>query len=39
MILPEHQNNASLGFKFARALSNPVCLCLLVIAAKKLKFV
>jgi Flp pilus assembly protein TadD len=32
MILPEHQNNASLGFKFARALSNPVCLCLLLVA-------
>jgi Flp pilus assembly protein TadD len=32
MILPEHQNNASLGFKFARALSNPVCLCLLLAA-------
>jgi Flp pilus assembly protein TadD len=32
MILPEHQNNASLGFKFIRALSNPVCLCLLLVA-------
>ncbi|MGD0208886.1 MAG: tetratricopeptide repeat protein [Verrucomicrobiota bacterium] len=32
MILPEHQNNAGLGFKFARALSNPVCLCLLLAA-------
>jgi Flp pilus assembly protein TadD len=32
MILPEHQNNASLGFKLARALSNPVCLCLLLVA-------
>jgi tetratricopeptide (TPR) repeat protein len=32
MILPEHQNNASLGSKFARALSNPVCLCLLLVA-------
>src|ERR1035437_7445573 len=32
MILPEHQNNASLGFKFARALSNPVWLCLLLAA-------
>jgi Flp pilus assembly protein TadD len=32
MILPEHQNNASLRFKFARALSNPVCLCLLLVA-------
>jgi Flp pilus assembly protein TadD len=32
MILLEHQNNASLGFKFTRALSNPVCLCLLLVA-------
>ena len=32
MILSEHQNNASLGFKFARAVSNPVCLCLLLAA-------
>jgi Flp pilus assembly protein TadD len=32
MILPEHQNNAGSGFKFARALSNPVCLCLLLAA-------
>jgi len=32
MILPEHQNNASSGFKFTRALSNPVCLCLLLVA-------
>jgi hypothetical protein len=38
MILPEHQNNVGLGFKFARALSNPVCLCLLPAAAKKLRF-
>jgi tetratricopeptide (TPR) repeat protein len=32
MNLPEHQNNASGAFKFARALSNPVCLCLLLVA-------
>ncbi|MGB8370151.1 MAG: tetratricopeptide repeat protein [Limisphaerales bacterium] len=32
MILPEHQNNASSGFKFTRALSNPGCLCLLLVA-------
>jgi Tfp pilus assembly protein PilF len=31
MILPEHQNNVSWGFKFARALSNPVSLCLLLV--------
>jgi hypothetical protein len=38
MISPEHQNNAGLGFKYARALSNPAGLCLLLAAAKKLKF-
>ena len=32
MISTEHQNDTGLGFKFARALSNPVCLCLLLAA-------
>ena len=32
MNLPEQPNNAGLGFKFARALANPFCLCLLLVA-------
>jgi tetratricopeptide (TPR) repeat protein len=38
MKLPQHPFNASLGFKFTRALSNPVCLCLLLVAATLLAY-
>ena len=33
MNLPEQPDNAGLGFKFTRTLANPVCLCLLLVAA------
>jgi len=38
MKLSQHPFNASLGFKFTHALSNPVCFCLLLVAATLLAY-